>query len=598
MATPIVVDFDMDDDPATLAPSIVFTAFPTMGSYANPGVLRVVDGGSCAHQFTAGDPADATMSPASVAAGDLDGDGRAEIVAVAHGGGLLAFEWRADTRTFARRWRSGTCDAMGGRVPDTTGGADQWAGASIHDLDDDGSPEIVYGATVYGADGCIRSSALAYPAYHMGVVPVVVDVDADGRMELVQGNAIHEWSGGAWAPEPYFVRGTLTLGQVAVADLGEFPIPALGDLDYAEIVVVSSGTVRVQTLDGRVVFGPHTIPGGGRGGPPTIADFDGDGRRELATAGGTRYVVYDLDCVAGSVAGCASGRTDGVLWTQPSQDSSSNATGSSVFDFDADGAAEAVYADECFLRVYSGADGTVLYSAARSSGTTYENPVIADVDGDFHSEIVSAVNDYAGTLGCPATDPLRASGTYERGHGIVVLRDVEDRWAASRPVWSQHAYSVTHVGDRGEIPRTSAVALHWRDAELNSFRQNVQGDLEALGVPDLTATAVSERLRVPCDAMGRATLRARVCNRGSLPMAAGFEVSFRAEARDGEELCRASSPVFLAVAACGEVSCLASLPADRAIDVYVVADPSALAEECFEANNFGLQPDVACETVD
>jgi len=141
----------------------------------------------------------------------------------------------------------------------------------------------------------------------------------------------------------------------------------------------------------------------------------------------------------------------------------------------------------------------VLYSAARSSGTTYENPVIADVDGDFHSEIVSAVNDYAGALGCPATDPLRPSATYAQNHGVVVLRDELDRWAASRPVWNQHAYAVSHVGDRGEIPRTSAVTPNWSDPALNSFRQNVQGDLESLGVPDLTAASEVGPLEFLCD---------------------------------------------------------------------------------------------------
>jgi hypothetical protein len=597
MATPVVVDFDFDDDPATLRPSIVFASFPTAGSYGAPGVLRVIDGGTCTHQFTATDPADAVMSPAPVALGDLDGDGRAEIVAAAHNGGVLAFAWDRAAGGFARRWRSGTCDGAGGRTSDFTGGADRWSGPSIHDLDDDGSPEVIYGATVYDRDGCLRSSSLGFANYGSGYVPVIADVDEDGRMELVLGNGIYEWSGSDWTPETYFVSGALSAGQIAVADLGVFPLR--GGEDRAEIVVVSAGTVRVQTIEGTVVFGPLAIPGGGNGGPPTVADFDGDGRRELASAGGSRYVVFDLDCVGTpDPTRCVSMRTDGILWTQPSQDNSSNVTGSSVFDFDADGAAEAVYADECFLRVYAGATGTVLYSAARSSGTTYENPVIVDVDGDFHTEIVSAVNDYAGTLGCPAVDPLRPDAAFSTAHGIVVLRDVLDRWAASRPVWSQHAYAVTHVGDRGEIPRTSSVAVNWRDPALNNFRQNVQGALDALGEPDLTTAAVSERLRVPCDEAGRATLRARVCNRGALPMAAGFVVEFREGARDGATMCRAESATFLNVGECEVTSCEATLPPDRAVDVHVVADPDSAAEECFEGNNFGLQPNVACETVD
>lgn len=597
MSTPVVVDFDFDADPATLRPSIVTVTFPTSGSYRNPGVLRILDGATCEQQWSFPAAEDAVMAPASPALGDLDIDGRAEVVAAAHGGGLVAFRYDLATATFARWWRSGTCDGAGGRTPDSTGGSDQWNGPSIHDLDDDGIPEIVYGATVYGADGCILSSTYGYPAYHRGIVPVVADVDEDGEMELVYGNQLLRFDRtvGDLAPEAYFTPGSLAAGQVAVADLGDWPLASLGG-DRAEVVVISSGYARVQTIEGTVVFGPVALPGGGSGGLPTIADFDGDGRREFASAGGANYVVFDLDCVPGGGTGtCASGRTDGILWTQPSQDLSSNVTGSSVFDFDANGSAEAVYADECFLRIYDGATGRVLYSAARSSGTTYENPVIVDVDGDFHAEIVSAVNDYAGSLGCPATDPLFPSSSFAVHHGIVVLRDVADRWAASRPVWSQHAYAVTHVGNRGEIPRTRDVALNWRDPELNNFRQNVQGELEALGIPDLTSWGPTGPVVLPCTD-GAGTLAARVCNRGLLPAGAGTVVAFRRESETGPELCRATLAATLDPGACAAVSCEAALPAEPT-DVYVVADPDAAADECLEGNNVAVLREVQCEII-
>jgi hypothetical protein len=596
MSTPVVVDFDFDGDPTTLAPSVVFTTFPTVGSYGNPGVLRVINGKDCVQQFSFDDPADATMSPASVAVGDLDGDGRAEIVAAAHAGGLLAFKYDSAAGTFGRLWRSGTCaNGMPPQTPDTTGGSDKWSGPSIHDLDDDGVPEIIYGATVYGANGCIKSDALGFPGYSRGYVPVIADIDEDGKMELVQGDAIHEWDAAtnSWVPETYFkATAANTKGQVAVADMGDFPLASFGGQDRAEIVVIASGTARVQTLEGTVVFGPVSIPGGGTGGPPTIADFDGDGRREFASAGGTKYVVFDLDCVAGGDATKCGGqaKTDGVLWSQPSKDQSSNVTGSSVFDFDADGKAEAVYADECFLRVYEGATGQVVYSASRSSGTTYENPVIVDVDGDYHTEIVSAVNDYAGANGCPATDPLLSTSTFAPSHGIVILRDEQDRWAASRPVWNQHAYAVTHVGDHGEIPKSSQVKINWKDPALDNFRQNVQGDLEALGVPDLTAGG--DVGAVQCQGTV-ATIEARICNRGTLPMVSGTEVSFLEGDEMGALLCTAPIPKALQVAECMVVSCQADL-GSKTIDVFVKVDPAGQSEECWEQNNTALYKGVAC----
>ncbi|MFT3764743.1 MAG: VCBS repeat-containing protein [Minicystis sp.] len=456
-------------------------------------------------------------------------------------------------------------------------------------------PRIIYGATVYGANGCIKSSALGFPAYSKGYVPVIADIDEDGKMELIQGDAIHEWDAAtnSWVAETYF-KGTAAnaKGQVAVADMGNFPLASFGGEDRAEIVVISAGQARVQTLEGTIVFGPVPIPGGGTGGPPTIADFDGDGRREFASAGGSQYVVFDLDCVAGGDPAKCGGqaKTNGVLWSQPSKDQSSNVTGSSVFDFDADGKAEAVYADECFLRIYEGATGKVLYSAARSSGTTYENPVIVDVDGDYRTEIVSSVNDYAGANGCAATDPLLPSTTFSHSHGIVILRDEQDRWAASRPVWNQHAYAVTHVGDHGEIPPTSQVKINWKDPALNNFRQNVQGDLEALGVPDLTAGG--EVGAVKCQGT-LATIEARVCNRGTLPMVSGTEVSFLEGTETGPVLCTAPIPKALQVSECIVVSCQADI-GGKTIDVFVKVDPQGLSEECWEQNNTALYKGVAC----
>jgi len=599
MATPIVVDFDFDSDPKTLHPSIVFTSFPTTNSYKTPGVLRVIRGDDCSQQWSFDDAEDATMSPASVAVGDIDADGHPEIVAARASGGLIAFRFDPATNTFTRLWRSGTCtNGMGPPTTlDATGGADVWSGPSIHDLDDDGKPEILYGAVVYDTQGCIVSNTLGFANYSRGYIPVVADVDEDGKMELVRGNAIHEWDAAAkdWVAEPYFTPGTLAAGQVAVAELGNFPLDAFGGQDRSEVVVVSAGTIRVQTLMGNVIFGPVTIPGGGTGGAPTIADFDGDGRREFASAGGTQYVVFDFDCLAGGDPAKCGGNMPGtgVLWAQPSKDASSNVTGSSVFDFDFDGKAEAVYADECFLRVYDGTTGKVIYSVARSSGTTYENPVIVDVDGDYHTEIVSAVNNYAGTLNCPATDPLFPTATYAQNHGILVLRDAQERWAASRPVWSQHAYAVTHVGDLGQIPKTSAVKINWKDAALNNFRQNVQGDLEALGQPDLTAGG--DVGAVKC--VGNiATIEARVCNRGTLPMVSGTEVTFYDGVLDGPELCTAQIPVALQVAECTIVNCQADLGGKKH-DIYVRVDPKTQTLECHEKNNDALYQGVECGAI-
>ena len=44
------------------------------------------------------------------------------------------------------------------------------------------------------------------------------------------------------------------------------------------------------------------------------------------------------------------------------------------------GAAEVVYNDECYMRVYSGSDGTVLAQVPQNSHTLIEYPLIVDAE--------------------------------------------------------------------------------------------------------------------------------------------------------------------------------------------------------------------------
>ena len=101
-------------------------------------------------------------------------------------------------------------------------------------------------------------------------------------------------------------------------------------------------------------------------------DFDGDGRAEVSCSGSDSIAVFDPDCQGTpDAAFCESLAVNGVLWWQPSQDHSSNITGSSLFDFEGDGSVEVVCADEVFTRVYSGRTGEVLLSPVVLPVTVY-----------------------------------------------------------------------------------------------------------------------------------------------------------------------------------------------------------------------------------
>jgi hypothetical protein len=131
--------------------------------------------------------------------------------------------------------------------------------------------------------------------------------------------------------------------------------------------------------------------------------------------------MFDPDCAPVSTLARLGGRCDatartGVLWSRPSQDMSSNVTGSTSFDFEGDGRVEAVYADECFARVYDGRTGTVLFSQHHSSCTWYENPVVADVDGDLRAELVVGSNFNCGStttgIACPGVGPRNTDAQF------------------------------------------------------------------------------------------------------------------------------------------------------------------------------------------
>ncbi|MFK7988025.1 MAG: FG-GAP repeat domain-containing protein [Sandaracinaceae bacterium] len=419
LSTPMVVDFAIGrgpDEPPRPSIVVVFDDGVDGSSEQPTGVIRILDGATCTQSAELGSlQLVSHSSPPAV--GDLDGDGRAEIVAYKAGGGLVAFTYDETASSWTVLWRSTLAD---GTTPyNPTGGA--WAGPSIVDLDDDGVPEVMRAGIVLNALGqLVDGTTLGAAGYSQGVFAVVVDVDDDGFVEFVHGNGVWQWNSttNQWEAEAYAAGGTAA-GHVAVADFGDFPGTQSWPPSTPEVAVVTSGQVRVQTLDGTLVFGPVAIPGGGIGGPPTVADFDGDGRPEVASAGANAYAVFDLDCVGTPIGTCGSGLTTGVLWSQPSQDASSNVTGSSVFDFEGDGRAEVVYGDECFLRVYNGETGEVVFSQSRSSCTWYENPVVADLDGDFNAEIVIGDNFNCGDadtgrdcsgigLGPRNTDPLFA----------------------------------------------------------------------------------------------------------------------------------------------------------------------------------------------
>ena len=186
---------------------------------------------------------------------------------------------------------------------------------------------------------------------------------------------------------------------------------------------------------------------------------------------------------------------------------------------------------------------------------------------------------------------------YERTSGVRVYSEAEDRWAASRPIWNQYAYHVTHVEDDGTVPRTSNVERNWESAELNNFRQNVLRGLPADAMPDLT---VRDANALDCSTAELIQpLEAWVCNRGSLPVASGVLVEFHVDSVDGPLACSETTEGVLEPGSCTRVQCSwMDVPHGEPHDVYVVVDPPpddiGALTECNDDNNLTWVEAVQC----
>ena len=96
---------------------------------------------------------------------------------------------------------------------------------------------------------------------------------------------------------------------------------------------------------------------------------------------------------------------------------------------------------------------------------------------------------------------------------------------------------------------------------------------------------------------GMATIRARVCNRGRLPLGGGLVVALREGALDGPEFCRTTIAAPIDTGTCQEISCTTTAP-ETAVDIYVVPDPDDVIDECHESNSWGRLENVECVLIE
>jgi hypothetical protein len=424
---------------------------------------------------------------------------------------------------------------------------------------------------------------------------LVNDLDGDGKPEVISGNKIFDGATGH----------DRTPASVAGFTKGTYD--AIGDFNkdgWPDLVMVQSdsGDEKVAVVDVKhdtFLLGPIAIPSGW-GGPPTVADFDGDGVPDFGTAGPRTYHVFSLDCMKTPKPAKCRGAMAGVLWQAQTKDVSSGGTASSVFDFNGDGRAEVVYRDECWLRVYNGPDGKTVFARAITSGTALELPVVADVDNDGHADLIVPSDSIQGSGYCADQNPERDTGQPHTGvtQGVFVFKDPMNRWMPSRPLWNQHTYHITNINDDGSIPASEPP--NW--THYNNYRQNVQGKISIpVPQPDSTSRGVPPLDQPDCSKQWK--LSADVCNRGAAPIAAMLPGTFytkdpRMDAMS--PLCTAYTQNPIQPGKCETISCTWDSPPSGAVDLWFRPNDDGKGAhpqpECKNGNDLAFLPAATCHT--
>jgi outer membrane protein assembly factor BamB len=358
------------------------------------------------------------MSFGNAASGDIDKDGKPEIVFGCYRNDSCVYALNGEDGSLLWKRNTGGCNDVGPTIYDVDGddslevivpsscvpetfclngatGSIKWhvptngsdSPPTIGDVDNDGKPEILHGEfggyviCLNGEDGSQKWEIPVDLTSWIQTEPALLDLDGNLQLDFVVGN----WSDSynkvyayradnhspLWeqdAPADYMYHGA----SFADIDMDGKPELVIGSYDgYIYCINGEDGSVKWSATSNS--YYPYV------GAPTSIADLNNDGNLE---------VVFVNDEIVAAVSD-----TGSVIWDYPIPGYATSFRGAAISDINEDGILDVVFGtSDGDVIVLSGIDGSEIwtYDLATLYGNDFEidhGPVIADFDGNGKLDI-------------------------------------------------------------------------------------------------------------------------------------------------------------------------------------------------------------------
>lgn len=406
---------------------------------------------------------DETVYPGTTPAiGDIDRDGFPDVIAASRTS-IASQEFLASVIAFKNdgtvKWKRPTSESLSMKV--------ETLAITLANLDNKGEAEVIAGFDVFDGKGnhiikgddIVKKLGATFFFDGLRVAPVAADLDGDRDLEVIIGPVAFYNNGEIYytdtsgfssdAASVMFFLATWGIDERPIYSI--YPLVANLDDDSApEVLFTAASKVYILENDGHLKrkldlswLGIEKI------GPPTVHDFTGDGKPEIAFDTSRGLVVYDRNL-------------EERLMNRFIEDDPDPGC-VSAFDFQGDGVAELIYSDGHFIRLIDVTTGEDIASFKREGSK--DCAVVADVDADGRAEIVF-VNQTTAAGDAPS---------------VQIIGERYNRWVPTRRIWNEHNYHVTNVLEDSTIP--DAEPRYWE--HLNTFRANVQVESEDICSPNV-----------------------------------------------------------------------------------------------------------------